>query len=135
MYRAIIASTNEIAAQRSDWCHSAMVAKIRSELYNNNYNGYAGNDDCGEMSAWYVMSAMGIYPVNPASGLYDLTVPLFDSVTIHLPSGDFTITTKRSRADATKMRRVALNGAPLQTLQLPHSSIVGGGTLTFELSR
>ena len=73
-----------------------MVSKIMNELYNNNYNGYAGNDDCGEMSAWYVFSAMGFYPVNPCGGIYDIGLPIFDKCTIHLSNGnDFTITSSR----------------------------------------
>lgn len=109
-----------------------LVKHIMSTLYNNNYNGYAGNDDCGEMSAWYLFSAMGFYPVNPASGEYALGLPLFDECTIHLPSGkDFVITAKRNNADSTKVKRISLNGEKYQSLSLQHDDIVAGGSLHF----
>lgn len=109
-----------------------LVKQIMSALYNNNYNGYAGNDDCGEMSAWYLFSAMGFYPVNPASGEYALGLPLFDECKIHLPSGkDFVITAKRKNADSAKVKRISLNGEKYQSLSLLHKDIVAGGSLHF----
>lgn len=111
-----------------------MVKRIMSELYNNNYNGYAGNDDCGEMSAWYVFSAMGFYPVNPASGVYDLGIPLFDECTIHLPSGnDFKITASRKSPSGVNVKKVRLNGSNYKSLTLSHRDILNGGTLHFDI--
>lgn len=110
----------------------AMVSRIMEELYNNNYNGYAGNDDCGEMSAWYVFSAMGFYPVNPAGGDYSLGLPLFDSCTIHLPSGkDFTITADNRKPGSTKVKRITLDGKKHDSLTLAHDDIMKGGKLHF----
>lgn len=109
-----------------------MVMRIMTELYNNNYNGYAGNDDCGEMSAWYVFSAMGFYPVNPASGEYSIGVPMFDECTIHLPSGkDFKITAKRKKVGSVDVKKIMLNGKKYQSLILSHKDIMNGGTLHF----
>ena len=109
-----------------------LVKRIMTELYNNNYNGYAGNDDCGEMSAWYVFSAMGFYPVNPASGQYSIGLPLFDECTIHLPSGkDFQITATRKNPDATNVKKMILNDRKYQSLTLSHDDIVNGGSLHF----
>lgn len=111
-----------------------LVKHIMTTLYNNNYNGYAGNDDCGEMSAWYLFSAMGFYPVNPASGEYSIGLPLFDECTIHLPSGkDFVITAKRKNEDSTKVKRISLNGRKHQSLILQHKDIVAGGGLHFDI--
>lgn len=111
-----------------------LVQYIMANLYSNNYNGYAGNDDCGEMSAWYVFSAMGFYPVNPASGQYDFGLPLFDKCTIHLPSGkDFVITASRKSPNATKKMTVYLNGKKYQSAKLNHQDIINGGELHFEL--
>ena len=110
----------------------AMVKRIMTELYNNNYNGYAGNDDCGEMSAWYVFSAMGFYPVNPASGEYSVGLPLFDECVIHLPSGkDFSITADRRNPDSTKVKKILLNGKPVKDQTLRHADLASGGTLHF----
>lgn len=113
----------------------AMVKRIITELYNNNYNGYAGNDDCGEMSAWYVFSAMGFYPVNPASGEYSVGLPLFDECTIHLPSGkDFSITADRRNPASIKVKKMLLNGKPVKTQTLRHSDLLGGGILHFSFN-
>lgn len=111
-----------------------MVYRIMNDLYNNNYNGYAGNDDCGEMSAWYVFSSLGFYPVNPASGEYSIGTPLFDRAVIHLPSGkDFTITTdrKNKKTDSFKVKQVKLNGNQVKDWKLSHSNIMDGGNLIF----
>lgn len=110
----------------------ALVKRIMTELYNNNYNGYTGNDDCGEMSAWYVFSAMGFYPVNPASGEYSIGLPLFDECTIHLPSGrDFRITVGRRNSDSAKVKKILINGKPVKDQTLCHSDLLTGGTLYF----
>lgn len=111
-----------------------LVRKIMSELYNNNYNSYAGNDDCGEMSSWYVFSALGFYPVNPASGEYNIGLPLFDECTIHLPSGkDFTITAKRKNPESARVKKMTLNGDRYSSLTLSHRDIVNGGHLHFDI--
>lgn len=113
---------------------TAMVHRIMTTLYDNTSAGYAGNDDCGEMSAWYVFNAMGFYPVNPASGEYSIGLPLFDECTVHLPSGkDFTITAKRNKDDSTRVRKITLDGKPLEGLTLRHSDILGGGRLHFNI--
>ncbi|MDE6079254.1 MAG: GH92 family glycosyl hydrolase [Duncaniella sp.] len=111
-----------------------LVSHIMSDLYNNKYNGYAGNDDCGEMSAWYVFGALGFYPVNPASGRYDLGLPLFDECVIHLPSGkEFKITADRKTAGGTNVRKILLNGSRHRPLTISHRDITEGGTLHFEI--
>lgn len=113
-----------------------MVYRIMTELYNNNYNGYAGNDDCGEMSAWYVFSALGFYPVNPAAGEYTLGIPLFEKAVVHLPSGkDFTVISDRKgkKTDSNAVKQIKLDGKPFGGYILPHSAITDGSTLTFTL--
>lgn len=65
-----------------------LVRRIMSEMYNSSPAGNCGNEDCGQMSAWYVLSAMGFYPVNPANGIYDLGSPIFDTVQISLDNGN-----------------------------------------------
>ena len=113
-----------------------MVYRILTDLYNNNYNGYSGNDDCGEMSAWYVFSALGFYPVNPASGEYSVGIPLFEKATIHLPSGrDFTITSDRNgkKSESDRVKQVKLNGRKLTDPVITHKDILDGGNMTFTL--
>ena len=99
-----------------------------------NASGYAGNDDCGEMSAWYVFSALGFYPVNPASGEYSLGTPLFDSCSLHLPSGrTFTITASRKSTDRHLVKSVQLNGKRVDGHTVTYADIMNGGHLHFNM--
>ncbi len=112
----------------------AMIARIMDEMYNNTSSGYAGNDDCGEMSAWYVFSALGFYPVNPASGEYSLGTPLFDSCTLHLPEGrTFTITASRKSTDRHLVKSVQLNGKRVDGHTVTYADIMNGGHLHFNM--
>lgn len=112
----------------------AMIARIMDEMYNNTSSGYAGNDDCGEMSAWYVFSAMGFYPVNPALGEYSLGTPLFDSCTLHLPEGrTFTITASRKSTDRHLVKSVQLNGKRVDGHTVTYADIMNGGHLHFNM--
>ena len=111
-----------------------LVNYIMNSLYNNNFNGYAGNDDCGEMSAWYVFSALGFYPVNPASGEYNIGTPLFDEAIIHLPSGkDFRITADRKKPKAVNVKKMKLNDKAHKAYTISHSDLINGGELHFDL--
>lgn len=99
-----------------------------------NASGYPGNDDCGEMSAWYVFGALGFYPVNPASGQFSIGTPLFDKCTIHLPyDHDLTITANRSNPDNVEVKSIYLNGKKHKSLSLSRQDLVRGGSLHFEL--
>ncbi len=113
-----------------------MVNRIMNEMYNNTSSGYAGNDDCGEMSAWYIFSAMGFYPVNPASGMYSIGTPLFDKCIIHLSSGtDFVITASRKHPSDYAVKSMTLNDKRLLKPYLSYEDIVNGGHLHFSLSK
>lgn len=113
-----------------------MVNRIMNEMYNNTSSGYAGNDDCGEMSAWYIFSAMGFYPVNPASGVYSIGTPLFDRCTVHLPSGkDFVISASRKHPAEYAVKSITLNDKRLLRPYLSYEDIVNGGHLHFSLSK
>lgn len=113
-----------------------MVSRIMNEMYNNTSSGYAGNDDCGEMSAWYIFSAMGFYPVNPASGMYSIGTPLFDKCTVHLPSGkDFVISASRKHPAEYAVKSMTLNDKRLLKPYLSYEDIVNGGHLHFSLSK
>ena len=104
------------------------VSQIMNELYRNTPDGICGNEDCGQMSAWYVMSAMGFYPVNPCGGEYELGVPLFPEIKINLDNGKaFTV-----KARKTSKNRVLLNGSPIKGTSITHYEIINGGVLEFE---
>ncbi len=122
---------NDVNAPRK--CQ-ALVSRIMKEMYNTGAGGYSGNDDCGEMSAWYIFSAMGFYPVNPASGEYYIGTPLFDSCTVHLENGrDFTVTASRKTPESYGVRKVSLNGKPVTDYRLKYADVAAGGKLDFVL--
>ena len=109
-----------------------MVRKIMDELYTDQADGLCGNEDCGQMSAWYVMSALGFYPVNPANGKYDLGIPLFDKVDLVIDNGKlFTIVKSGESVENNRVTGYRLNGEPLDVLHITHDQIMKGGTLEF----
>lgn len=109
------------------------VHHIMTELYNNTSSGYAGNDDCGEMSAWYIFSAMGFYPVNPANGEYSIGTPAFENCTLKLPNGkEFHINASRKSPKEFYVRSIKLNGKPLKGFVLTHQEIMNGGAIEFK---
>ena len=104
------------------------VSQIMNELYRNSPDGICGNEDCGQMSAWYVMSAMGFYPVNPCGGEYELGAPLFPEIKINIDNGKtFTVKTRK-----TNRNRVLLNGTLIKGTSITHNDIINGGVLEFE---
>ncbi|MBQ5751883.1 MAG: GH92 family glycosyl hydrolase [Bacteroidaceae bacterium] len=106
------------------------VRQIMKEMYRNTPNGLCGNEDCGQMSAWYVMSAMGFYPVDPCGGEHELGAPLFSKVKLKLPNGNsFTIKTGK---EAGKNRKVLLNGRKIKGTTISHKDIINGGVLEFK---
>lgn len=108
------------------------VNKILTELYKNTPDGLCGNEDCGQMSAWYVFSAMGFYPVNPAECKYQLGAPLFDKITIRTgPEKKFVITATRESEKEIYVKEVWLNGKKLDRLWITHDEIMNGGELNF----
>lgn len=116
------------------WKTQHYLNKIFKDFYLNTPDGLIGNEDCGQMSAWYVLSAMGFYPVNPANGEYVLGTPVFDKVTIRLENGkQFVINADRQQPDDYYVQSVQLNGAVHTPSFLLHSSVVQGGELTFQL--
>ena len=103
-------------------------------LYHNAPDGLAGNEDCGQMSAWYVMSALGLYAVDPVSGAYILGAPLFVQATVSLGAGKtLTIESKRTSRTQKYVQSVTLNGKRLDRLWVRHSELAGGATLTFTM--
>ena len=107
----------------------SMVRKIMTELYSSKPDGLCGNEDCGQMSAWYVLSAMGFYPVCPGSNEYVIGFPLFDKVVLHQENGNALTITKDS--DKPYIQSVTLNGRPLTRSFITYDEIAAGGTLSF----
>jgi predicted alpha-1,2-mannosidase len=117
------------------WRTQQLIHKICTEFYTNSPDGLIGNEDCGQMSAWYVLSAMGIYEVTPGSGIYSLGTPLFDEVNIHMENGKtFSIKAKNRTATNFYVKNVLLNGKSHPSTFINHSEIAKGGTLVFEMN-
>ena len=113
-----------------------MVRKILKDQYKNEPNGHCGNEDCGQMSSWYVFSSLGFYPVNPAQGIYILGSPLFDSATIQLENGEkFTIKTINNSATNIYVQSVTLNGNEVAENYITHQEIQKGGILVFTMGK
>lgn len=113
----------------------AMVHRIMDEFYNTDSTGYAGNDDCGEMSAWYIFSSMGFYPVNPASDEYAISSPVFSRVRIHLANGrTFNIEAPRKSDSEIFIRKQFMDGEPYKANILKYEDIMNGSVLQFKLS-
>jgi len=114
------------------WKTQFYTAKIVNELYTNSHAGYPGNEDCGQMSSWYVFSSMGFYPVNPANGIYAIGSPSFESTEIHMENKKtFKITAKGLSDQAVYIQSVKLNGKAYPYTYLLHKDIVNGGQMEF----
>ena len=112
-----------------------IVNEILTTLYSNAPDGISGNEDCGQMSAWYVFSALGFYPVTPGSNQYIIGSPLAEKATINLENGNqFTIVANGYDKGYSYIKSADLNGNPLERSYLNHDEIMAGGTLVFELS-
>ncbi len=106
------------------------VRQILTELYKNAPDGISGNEDCGQMSAWYVFSAMGFYPVTPGSNQYIIGTPLFDKATINLENGEkFHIKVYDLTDDNLYIANAKLNGSTFNQTYISHKDILEGGTL------
>ena len=116
------------------WKTQERVRQIVDTLYADRPDGLCGNEDCGQMSAWYVLSALGFYPVCPGKPEYAIGSPLFPSAVIHLDDADDARTCViRTSGDGPYIQSATLNGAPLLGTVLDHAAITAGGTLEFTL--
>jgi predicted alpha-1,2-mannosidase len=111
------------------------IHKIINEFHNNTPDGMIGNDDCGQMSAWYILSSLGFYPVNPANGEFVLGVPQVKNATIHLKNNKkFTISTSNFSEDNSYSNTQILNNIELSKPIINYSDIINGGTLNFQMT-
>ena len=107
--------------------------EIMSTLYTDRPDGLCGNEDCGQMSAWYVFSAMGFYPVNPAEGIYILGKPMVENVEITIGNKLFKVKTAGWSDENIYVQSVKLNGEVYNKLFITHTDIVDGGILEFTM--
>ena len=112
-----------------------LIREIFDRFYLPKPDGLCGNDDCGQMSAWYIFSAMGFYPVNPIGGEYILGAPQVEEVTISLPNDKtFTMQAKGLSNENKYVKSVTWNGEPVENFRIHHSEIMKGGELVFVMT-
>jgi predicted alpha-1,2-mannosidase len=115
----------------SQWKISEKIARIAREMYTAKADGLCGNDDCGQMSAWYVMSALGFYPVNPANGVFVLGTPLVRRAVLQVGEGNhFTMETAGFGNKNIYILKATLNGKPYTKSYIDYKDIKSGATLT-----
>ncbi len=116
------------------WLSARRVRHLMDTEYGLGPDGLSGNDDAGQMAAWYIFSALGFYPVCPGSGYYVLASPSFGSATLHMASGKrFTIVAHGASDQNIYIQSARLNGRPYDLNYLSHADIAAGGTLVFEM--
>ena len=118
------------------WKTQYWIREVMDKLYNANPDGYCGDEDNGQTSAWYVFSAMGFYPVCPGSNQYVLGVPYFDKLTLHLENGkQLTVTAKGNSDDTRYVNAMTLNGETYNHNYLTHDAVMNGGNIVFDMSK
>ena len=117
------------------WKTQELVGRIFREQYRNDYDGLSGNEDCGQMSAWLILNAMGIYQVAPGNPVYSLGRPLFEKMTVNLPGGKtLDIVAENFDRNRDYVEEVTFNGRRLDTPFLTHEQLAGGGELRFKMT-
>ena len=117
---------------RQPWKAQKYAAQVMHDLYFNAPAGLCGNEDCGQMSAWYVFSAMGFYPVNPVSGEYEIGSPLFPEIRLNLDNGKtFTVLAQNVSRENIYIQSVKVNGQPYDKSYITHLQIMDGATVEF----
>lgn len=116
------------------WKTQAITRHLLKTMYAPTPEGISGNEDCGQMSAWYVMTALGLYPVCPGSGEYAITTPLFPKATISLPNGKKLTITANNPARNLFIKRLEFNGKEIDSNFITHAMLMEGGELKFELT-
>ena len=116
------------------WKTAQWVHTIEDRFYRPGPAGWLGDEDTGQMSSWYIFSALGFYPVNPGQPIYAIGSPLFDRAAIHLENGKtFTVAATKQGANSIYVQSATLNGKPLDRAWITHQEIVDGGVLAFRL--
>jgi len=116
------------------WKTQEKVRRICRDFYTDKRDGLIGNEDCGQMSAWYVMSALGFYPLNPVGGIYVLGAPMVERAEIRLADGRrFVISAVNLSEQNLYVQSVSLNGRPLNQVWITHNDVIKGGELVFTM--
>ncbi|QOD60477.1 GH92 family glycosyl hydrolase [Polaribacter haliotis] len=116
------------------WKAQSIIREILETQYKNEPNGHCGNEDCGQMSSWYVLSSLGFYPVNPAQGMYSFGSPIFDKATINLENGNqFTVEAINNSTENKYIQSITLNEKEINRNYIRHSEIANGGKLVFKM--
>ena len=116
------------------WKTQKYAAEVMHELYKNIPAGLCGNEDCGQMSAWYVFSAMGFYPVDPVGGRYEIGTPMYPEVKMHLANGNtFTVLAPGTSKEKFYIQSVKLDGKPYDKSYITHEQIMNGSVLELEM--
>ncbi len=116
------------------WKSQKVLSQIMNELYHDQPDGLSGNEDCGQMSAWYVLSSMGFYPVTPGSNNYIFGTPIFEKVKLNLPNGKtFEILATNYSKEHIYIQSVSLNGAARTSSFFTHQELMNGGVLEFTM--
>jgi predicted alpha-1,2-mannosidase len=116
------------------WKTQQIIPEILAEQYKNKPDGLSGNDDCGQMSAWYIFSSLGFYPVNPADGKYIFGTPAYANASLKVGNKTLTIEAKNLSAKNRFVKSITLNNKPVTSGYLTHQQIVAGGKLIFNMS-
>jgi predicted alpha-1,2-mannosidase len=120
---------------KDSWKTQKLVNQILTTLYSTKPEGLSGNEDCGQMSAWYVFGSAGLYPVSPGDNRYYFACPQFDELSFNIADGKaFTIKSRNLSAQNIYIRSATLNGKKLDRLYITHEEIMQGGELVFEMS-
>ncbi len=116
------------------WKTAGLVRRVFSELYHDRPDGLSGNEDVGQMSAWYVLSSLGFYQVEPAGGRYFFGSPLMDRAVVQVGGGKtFTITAENNSAENKYIQSISLNGKPYEKPYIDFKDIAAGGKLHFKM--
>lgn len=110
-----------------------LIRKVTDEFYTSKPDGIIGNEDAGQMSAWYILSSLGFYQVEPASGRFWFGSPLFDEAEVKVPGGTFKVIARNNSKDNKYIRGVKLNGKDYDKMYITHDDIIAGGVLEFTM--
>ena len=122
-------------AARQPWKTTDLTHRVLEQLYTDKPAGLCGNEDCGQMSAWYVFASLGFYPVDPLSGRYELVTPLFRESTISLPNGRMLRLSAPELSEKKRyIKRVTINGRELRKSYITYDDVMQGGEIRFTLT-
>ena len=113
------------------WKAADRLYEVMDTMYSTDVDGLSGNEDVGQMSAWYVMTTLGFYPVEPASGKYVLGVPMVDRSEIDVEGGVFSVVREGYSEENRYVQCVELNGKALERNYITHEEVISGGELKF----